>query len=66
MTRFGSPKRWVVWYAGKPLSATDQLNREAAALYEQARSVAISAGFGDKSGSTNLEIDALMAEVDAG
>ncbi|MBN8964177.1 MAG: hypothetical protein J0H89_02110, partial [Rhizobiales bacterium] len=43
MTRFGSPKRWVVWYAGKPLSATDQLKREAAALYEQARAEAISA-----------------------
>jgi hypothetical protein len=56
MTRFGSPKRWVVWYAGKPLSATDQLKREAAALYEQARADAIDAGFGDKSGSTGVPI----------
>jgi hypothetical protein len=37
MSRFGSPRRWVVSFGGKPLSASDQLNREASALYEQAR-----------------------------
>jgi hypothetical protein len=65
MTRFGSPRRWVVGFAGKPLTATQDLNCEASGLYEQARADAIKAGFGDKSGSTNPEIEALMAEVEA-